>query len=430
MSLFKILRGSSSRIDTTTTPFHDGYAYFTPDNGGFYIDAEDGGEQKRIRISSPSGDPSLMVTTVLSVSGWSSAGKQTVTVSGLGADQNGIVGISQNITDEQFTALTSANLYVESQSEGAITIAAAGDVPSCDIPIAIMMFPGEEAAGTSVESGVSNFNGRVGAVLPESGDYTAAMVGADAIGTAASAVSSHNASSSAHSDIRSALAKKEDAGAAATVQSNLDTHTTDTTVHVTAAEKAAWNAKADASKYLPLTGGTIAGDLVIDANNGYIDLGGEGYLDRASSVLESVTGGLLSDANNLANIVATESGYVFVGDSNENPIQIKNVATPTEDNDAANKGYVDNIKPKTVTISLSTTWTGTASPYTQTVTVSGGTSTCKVDLQPDATAFAHMVSVGCNALFVVNNSGTFTAYAIGAKTTTALSIQATVTEVS
>ena len=87
-------------------------------------------------------------------------------------------------------------------------------------------------------------------------------------------------------------------------------------------------------------------------------------------------------------------------------------------------------KPTTTTISLSTTWTGSASPYTQTVAVSGGTSTCKVDLQPDATAFAHMVSVGCNALFIVNNSGTFTAYAIGAKTTTALSIQATVTEVS
>lgn len=219
-----------------------------------------------------------------------------------------------------------------------------------------------------------------------------------------------------------------DIGAAAS--SALTSHTGDTTVHITAAERTAWNAKADASKYLPLTGGTIAGGLVTDSNNGYIDLGGEGYLDMASSVFESVTGGLLSDANGNANIVATEGGYVFVGDDSANPIQIKNVATPTEDNDAANKAYVDASKPTTTTISLSTTWTGSASPYTQTVTVSGGTSTCKVDLQPDATAFAHMVSVGCNALFIVNNSGTFTAYAIGAKTTTALSIQATVTEVS
>lgn len=209
----------------------------------------------------------------------------------------------------------------------------------------------------------------------------------------------------------------------------LTSHTGDTTIHVTSAEKAAWNAKADGSAYLPLTGGTITGALVTSLDGGYIDLGGEGYLDAASAVLDGVSGGLLSDARCSVNIVAADSGYVFVCDDSENPIQIKNIATPTEDNDAANKAYVD-AKVKKTTISLSTTWTGSASPYTQTVTVSGGTSTCKVDLQPDATAFAHMVSVGCNALFIVNNSGTFTAYAIGAKPTTALSIQATVTEVS
>ena len=61
--------------------------------------------------------------------------------------------------------------------------------------------------------------------------------------TAASAVSAHNSSSAAHSDIRTALAGKETAGAAATVQGNLDDHEADTTKHVTAAERTAWNAK-------------------------------------------------------------------------------------------------------------------------------------------------------------------------------------------
>jgi len=51
LSLFKILKGDSSRIDLETTPFHDGYAYFTPDDGGFYIDSEDDSEQRRIRIN-------------------------------------------------------------------------------------------------------------------------------------------------------------------------------------------------------------------------------------------------------------------------------------------------------------------------------------------------------------------------------------------
>ena len=40
--LFKILRGDSSRISTDITPFHDGYAYFTPDDGSFYIDINTG----------------------------------------------------------------------------------------------------------------------------------------------------------------------------------------------------------------------------------------------------------------------------------------------------------------------------------------------------------------------------------------------------
>lgn len=49
--LFKILRGNSSRISTDVTPWHDGYAYFTPDDGGFYIDALVGGQEERVQIN-------------------------------------------------------------------------------------------------------------------------------------------------------------------------------------------------------------------------------------------------------------------------------------------------------------------------------------------------------------------------------------------
>ena len=37
MALFKILRGDSSRISPDVTPFHDGYAYFTQDDGGLSL---------------------------------------------------------------------------------------------------------------------------------------------------------------------------------------------------------------------------------------------------------------------------------------------------------------------------------------------------------------------------------------------------------
>lgn len=37
MALFKILRGTSTSL--STVPLTDGFAYFTPDDGRFYIDA-------------------------------------------------------------------------------------------------------------------------------------------------------------------------------------------------------------------------------------------------------------------------------------------------------------------------------------------------------------------------------------------------------
>jgi len=38
MALFKILRGSSTAL--ASQPLHDGYAYFTPDDGRFFIDVQ------------------------------------------------------------------------------------------------------------------------------------------------------------------------------------------------------------------------------------------------------------------------------------------------------------------------------------------------------------------------------------------------------
>lgn len=85
---------------------------------------------------------------------------------------------------------------------------------------------------------------------------------------------------------------------------------------------------------------------------------------------------------------------------------------------------------KKTTVTLSINWTGDASPYTQTVTISGTTANSKVDLQPDATAITQMAEDGTVALYIVNNNGTLTANAVGEKPTVELTIQATITEVS
>lgn len=75
-------------------------------------------------------------------------------------------------------------------------------------------------------------------------------------------------------------------------------------------------------------------------------------------------------------------------------------------------------------------WTGSG-PYTQTVTVTGATVTAdsKVDIQPDATAIQQMISDDVFALFIENNSGVLTAYAIGAALTVNVTVQVTVMEV-
>lgn len=70
-----------------------------------------------------------------------------------------------------------------------------------------------EQAQNAAGGGVSSFNGRAGAVTPQTGDYTAAMVGADA------------------------------QGAAQTVQNNLNTHAQNTAIHISAAERTSWNGK-------------------------------------------------------------------------------------------------------------------------------------------------------------------------------------------
>ena len=93
-----------------------------------------------------------------------------------------------------------------------------------------------------------------------------------------------------------------------------------------------------------------------------------------------------------------------------------------------------NNKISAVLYSITTTlmasnWLGTASPYTQRVTVTGGKATSQVNVQGDATAIQQMLDDGTNAIYIANNNGIFTAYAVGGKPTANLSIQMTVYDV-
>lgn len=76
-------------------------------------------------------------------------------------------------------------------------------------------------------------------------------------------------------------------------------------------------------------------------------------------------------------------------------------------------------------------WTNSQQGYfTQTVTLSATvTSTTKVDVQPNATTLAQMATDGTSSLFIENNNGSLTAYAVGSKPTQPLTIQVMLNEV-
>lgn len=81
------------------------------------------------------------VFTTLRADGWVS-GMQTLLVDGVDSNTNGVAGVSQAITNEQMEAASAAELHVCAQTDGAVTIAARGDTPCCDIPIVILLMGG------------------------------------------------------------------------------------------------------------------------------------------------------------------------------------------------------------------------------------------------------------------------------------------------
>ena len=133
--LFKTLQGDSSRISVESTPFHEGWAYFTPDDGGFYIDSKVNGTEQRIKVRG-----SKLGSATLSALAWKDK-KQSVFVSGIkDANHNGTAGLSQSATDEQYQAACNAYIRIIGQAQNSLTVEATGIVPTCDIPISVVLF--------------------------------------------------------------------------------------------------------------------------------------------------------------------------------------------------------------------------------------------------------------------------------------------------
>lgn len=186
-----------------------------------------------------------------------------------------------------------------------------------------------------------------------------------------------------------------------------------------------------------------------------------GLFVRPNSDYAQISVGLYNQAD--GNMDITTPGVTFT-----------NLANPRENSDAANKAYVDTSvstkqskitasgilkgdgegtvtaaeetevelveltadsigaspKSRILNITLPTaSWTGSG-PYTQTITISGGTANTKVDIMFNDTVYQQMVDDQVGYLAIANNSGTFTATASGGQPSVDLSIQVECKEVT
>lgn len=83
-----------------------------------------------------------------------------------------------------------------------------------------------------------------------------------------------------------------------------------------------------------------------------------------------------------------------------------------------------------VSVNLSGTWTGN-DPYTQPVTITGYTTTAntRADIVQSDAILDQMVNDGVDTIYIENDNGVFTAYAIGGRPSTTYNLTIVLTEV-
>lgn len=143
MALFKILRGPKNALASKYKTITDGYAYFTPDDGAFYIDVKQENKETnevfaeaRVRIN-----PDVrVIESVLSKNAWSDK-KQVITIESYDPEYcHGTIGLSSAADLSEIEAATGADLYISNDFENGIEISCRGPrEPQTDIPIRIIL---------------------------------------------------------------------------------------------------------------------------------------------------------------------------------------------------------------------------------------------------------------------------------------------------
>ena len=180
------------------------------------------------------------------------------------------------------------------------------------------------------DTGVTSFNSRTGAVTPQEGDYTADMVGARP-STWTPTASDVGAIPNPSGGTTGQILEKTATG----------------TQWADKPSSGISQSEADA-RYLQLSGGTMTGNINLNQKNLVFD-------SKGKITLKHETG------NYRENSVTFR--YAGTG-----AVQLKNISNPDDLTDAANKAYVDALKPTRLTAVLSASgWSGNS----QTITVNG-----------------------------------------------------------
>ena len=116
---------------------------------------------------------------------------------------------------------------------------------------------------------------------------------------------------------------------------------------------------------------------------------------------------------------------IYIGDTEPTDPNVKIWINTAEEGTG-----VTPLLPRIATVTLSASgWAGSASPYSQVVSVNSVTANSKIDLQPTAQQIVSLQNDDI-ALMAENNSGTVTFYSIGGKPTYNYTMQVLLTEVA
>ncbi len=165
------------------------------------------------------------------------------------------------------------------------------------------------------------------------------------------------------------------------------------------------------------------GDPIVSYSVARMGIDGTGAVSTVSGVSPDSTGNVALTAANVGALPV--SGGDMTGGISMNGQPISGLNDPTEENQAARKGYVDaakeegkaytDSKRKTWTATIATTWSGSG-PYTQSVTVSGILASDMPHIMPvyssdNATALAQKEAWACVSKAVTaENSITFACF--------------------